>query len=116
MLYILETNLNENVKIKLAFKKIYGLNSAKSKKLYKFLGLSKNIPISDLSQSQCNKIKVKLNEEKKLFSSSLKKTLDTLRAKKTEIKRLKELRRLKGYPVNGQSTRTNGKTAKKKLK
>ena len=52
--------------------------------------------------------------EKLFLGSLLKKKEATLRTKRIEIKHLKELRRLKGYPVNGQRTRSNAKTAKKK--
>ena len=114
-MYVLDTNLDENINITVSLTAVYGLSNKKSKKLSKKLGFSKNILISELSKTQQTSIKTVLNNEKNSFSSLLKKTVVTLRSKKTEIKHLKELRRLKGYPVNGQRTRTNAKTAKKKL-
>jgi small subunit ribosomal protein S13 len=114
-MYILDTNLDENIKITLSLTSVYGLSIKKSKQYSKKLGFSKNILITELSKTQQTSIKTVLNNQKNYLSSLLKKKIVTIRSKKTEIKHLKELRRLKGYPVNGQRTRTNAKTAKKKL-
>ena len=116
MLYIVNTNLNENEKIKQAFTQVYGLNNKKSITLIKKLGFSKNIQLSELNETQHISIK-NIFKQKNLavLGLSLKKQEILRRAKKANIKYLKELRRLKGYPVNGQKTRTNGKTARKKL-
>lgn len=115
-MYILETNLKENQPIVLSFTNIYGLGCRKSNKFVKKLGFSKNITIFKLNKIQNKKTKTFLIKNKKSLSSSLKKKEEMSKTKKIEIKYLKELRKLKGYPVNGQRTRTNAKTSKKKLK
>ena len=114
MLYVLETNLKKEKPISFSLTSIYGLGYKKSYKLIKRLGFSNNLPIHKLNKLQQNNIKTVLMHEKLFLGSLLKKKEATLRTKRIEIKHLKELRRLKGYPVNGQRTRSNAKTAKKK--
>lgn len=114
MLYILETDLNKEKQILSSLTNIYGLGYPKSNKLIKKLGFSKNLLTDKLNKTQQNNIKTIFIHEKLFLSSLLKKKETIIRTKKREIKHLKELRRLKGYPVNGQRTRSNARTAHKK--
>jgi small subunit ribosomal protein S13 len=115
MLYLLETELKENININIAITNIFGISNFKSKILCKKLGLSENIKINGLTKNQ----KFKLTKAVESCSESaglfLKQSLLLKRKTEVEIKSYKGLRKLKGYPIRGQRTRTNSKTAKKKL-
>ena len=113
MIYILETKLPENKSVFFALTKIYGIGKNTAFLICKKLGFSINLKVKELTQEQVSEIlqtveslDLTLNNELKKFKSlSLKKLIS--------IKSYRGLRRKKGFPVRGQRTHTNAKTAKK---
>jgi small subunit ribosomal protein S13 len=114
-MYLLESNLPEKKSICYSLSYIYGLGTKKSLFVCKTLGFSKNLKINDLTNEQINKIITFIPFLKLELASDLKK-LKTLKMKKLiHIKSYKGLRKNQGFPIRGQRTHTNGKTARKKF-
>lgn len=113
MIYIFETEISNNTSLEISIQKIYGLGKAQVISIIKQLGFSKNLKVSDLSSEQLSKL-VKLIENSNLIlTSELKKFQAFSLRNLVDIKTTKGLRRIKGYPVRGQRTHTNSKTAKR---
>jgi small subunit ribosomal protein S13 len=113
LVYILETKLLEIKSIFFALKKIYGIGNFRAVLICKKLGFSKNLILKNLSEEQILKI-IKLIETLNFsITSDLKKLRISILKKLTFIKSYRGLRRIKGLPVRGQRTHTNGKSSKK---
>jgi small subunit ribosomal protein S13 len=113
MIYILESKLPDNKSIQFALKSIYGIGNNKSFLICKKLGFSPNLKVKFLSSSQINQI-LKLVESLKFVLANDLKRFKLLRKQYLiNIKSYRGLRRKKGFPVRGQRTHTNAKTAKK---
>jgi len=115
MLYLLDTELKEKINIRASLTKIFGVSHFKSTCLCKKLGFAKNLKIVELNKNQKLKFIKEIENYSTSVGFSLKQKLLLKKKTEIEIKSYKGLRRLKGYPVRGQRTRTNSKTAKKKL-
>jgi len=113
MIYILETELINNNKINYELKKIYGIGNFYSTKFCKSLGFCKNCKINDLSNYQLTKFSQYILHSKILINTDLKKLNNFFIKNLFKLNSYKKIRRLKGYPVRGQRTHTNAKTAKK---
>ena len=113
MLYIFETEIPNNKFLIIALKKIYGINSKTSLKLLKSLGIARNFKTSNLSKEQVSQLIKIIENSNLLITNELKKFQSVLLRNLIEIKSIKGLRRLRGLPVRGQRTHTNGKSAKK---
>jgi len=106
--------LPEKKAIGMALTNIYGIWVSRATEICKDLGLDFNKKVKDLT-----------DEEKKLISDKVRNDYvlenDLRRQVNWDIKRLKELKTIRGMkhnlwmPVRGQQTRTNAKTAKKLL-
>lgn len=115
MIYLCETELKENKSLNISFTGIFGIGLSEANKLCKIFGLTTNIKISELKNNQKLKLMFFFKNYTKNIGDDLKQSLDLEKKKKIEIKLYRGLRRLKGYPVRGQRTRTNAKTSKKKF-
>ena len=113
MIYLLESSLPNTKPINYALRHIYGIGRSKSLLICKKLGFSSNLRVKNLSSVQINQI-LKLIESLNFVLANELKRLKLLRKQHLlNIKSYRGLRRKKGYPVRGQRTRTNGKTASK---
>jgi len=113
MIYIFETEISNSKFLVFSIQKIYGLGKFNANSILKQLGFSNNLKTSELSTKQISKL-IKLIENSKLIiTSDLKKLQSFSLRNLVEIKAIKGLRRLNGYPVRGQRTHTNGMTSKK---
>lgn len=113
MIYILETELLNYNKINYELKKVYGISNFYSTRFCKKFGFCKNCNINDLSNYQLTKFSQHVEQSKILINNDLKKLNSFFIKKLFKINSYKKIRRLKGYPVRGQRTHTNAKTAKK---
>jgi small subunit ribosomal protein S13 len=114
MVYLFESELNENKSVYLSLTSIYGIGKANSSLICKKLGLSKNIKVKNLSKEQINKL-IKIIESLNISSASDLKKTNLLKLKELiSIKSYRGLRRYQGLPVRGQRTHTNAKTARKR--
>ena len=113
MLYIFETEISNNKNLLISLKKIYGINTKTSLTLLKSLGISKNLKTSELSNDQISQLVKTIENSNLLITNELKKVQSVLLRNLISIKSIKGLRRLRGLPVRGQRTHTNGQSAKK---
>jgi small subunit ribosomal protein S13 len=113
MIYLLETELPKNKSVFLALKNIYGIGKSKSVFICKQLGFCFSLKVKNLSNDQIIKL-VKLVESSNLIvTSDLKKLKQLVTTKLVAIKSYRGLRTISGFPVRGQRTHTNAKTAKR---
>ena len=113
MIYILESKLPENKSIYFALRYIYGIGKNKSLLICKKLGFSPNLKVKNLSNHKANQI-LKLTEALNfVLANNLKKYNLLSKQQLVNIKTYRGLRRKKGFPVRGQRTHTNAKTAKR---
>lgn len=111
--YLSETELPKDKSIFFALSSIYGIGTKTSKLICKKLGLSKNLKLKYLSDDNYIALEKLLKSLDLTLANDLKK-LEILNLKKlVQIKSYKGLRKIKGFPVRGQRTHTNSKTAKK---
>jgi len=114
MSYFLETELNQNKSIYYSLKQIYGINIPLAKLLCKKMGFCLNLKTKSLDSKQKELLLALINSSNIKINNDLK-TSQTLNLKRLiSIKAYKGLRRLQGFPVRGQRTHTNAKSAKKR--
>ena len=113
MIYLAETELSKNKPVIFALADIYGIGHSTSKLICKKLGFSINLKVKDLSEEQTEKL-LEITKSLKLILAGDLRKLKLLNSKKlVDIKSYRGLRRVKGFPVRGQRTHTNAKTARK---
>lgn len=112
MLYLLETKLPENKSIFFALTYVYGIGEKTSILICKKLGFSINLKVKDLTQDQFIDLIKIIDSSQLLLSNELKKFKISTLKKLVSIKSYKGLRRSKGFPVRGQRTHTNAKSAR----
>jgi small subunit ribosomal protein S13 len=113
MIYLLETELLDKKPLHIALKKIFGIGKSYSNYFCKKLGFSNNFKVFEITTEQKIKLIRSIDNSKLLINSDLKRSLNLAKKKLVNIKSYRGLRRLKGFPVRGQRTRSNAKTAKK---
>jgi len=111
MIHIFGINIDSNQKIPFALKKIYGLGDKKVSELCSYMGMSKNLKLNDLNESQISKL-CHYIEENFLIESELRKNQTYNIKRLLDIKSYRGLRHAHGLPVHGQRTHTNAKTQK----
>ena len=112
-MYILETELIKNKSILLALKKVYGIGKSRSRYFCKQLGFSFNLKVKNLSDEQITKLLKIIESSNIVIISDLKKIKQLVIKNLVTIKAYRGLRRINGFPVRGQRTHSNGKTAKR---
>ena len=113
MIFILETELLEKKSVYFSLTSIFGINQYQALVICKKLGLSANCKLSILTSEQIVKLIKFIEKLNLLISYDLKKSNILLTKKQIQIKTYKSIRKLRGLPVRGQRTHTNGKTAAK---
>jgi len=113
MIYLFESNLPKTKSIYFALNYVYGIGKSRSFLICKRLGFSPNLKVENLSTGQVNKI-VKLIESLNFaLANDLKRSNLLIKQKLVSIKSYRGLRRKNGFPVRGQRTHTNARTARK---
>ena len=113
MVYLLETKLNDNKSIFSALISIYGIGKSNAFSICKKLGFSENLKVKNLSEDHIKKLLKLVENSNLLITSDLKKTKSLILKNLIFIKSYRGLRKIKGLPVRGQRTHTNGKTARR---
>lgn len=116
MVYILETEVDDNKSINIALISIHGINSFLSYKICKFLGLNKNLKLKSLTKEQKNSLILIINYFKIKINHDLRKYNTDKNRKSINIKNYRGFRKINKLPVRGQRTHTNSKTCKKQNK
>lgn len=113
MTYFLDTDLSNDKTIITELTKVFGLGKSHAKNLCSKLGLCSNLTVRDLTHQQQKKLFLLLAELNIGINAELKQTINRSKSKLIKIKSYRGLRKLKGYPVRGQRTRSNAKTSQK---
>ena len=113
MIYLLETELQDNKSLYISLRYVFGIGNYNSTIICKKLGFSKNFKVSELTEEQKFNLVKLIETSKFLINSDLKLLLINKQKKLVNIKSYRGLRKLKGFPVRGQRTKSNAKTAKK---
>ena len=114
MIYLFESKLSETKSIFFVLSSIYGLGRKNSMRICKKLGFSINLKIKDLSKEQLNKLTLAIESLELNLGSELKKLKSLTLKRLISIKSYKGFRRNQGFPIRGQRTHSNAKTARKK--
>jgi small subunit ribosomal protein S13 len=113
MVYLLETELPENKLVFLALKNVYGIGRSKSAFICKQLGFCFGLKVKELTEEQIIKLLKLIESSDLIITSDLKKLKQLITKNLVAIKSYRGLRKIHGFPVRGQRTHTNAKTAKK---
>ena len=113
MVYLFESKLPETKSIYFGLKYVYGIGKSKSFLICKKLGFSLNLKVKYLSASQVNQISKLVESLSFVIANDLKRLQLLNKQRLVSIKSYRGLRKKKGFPVRGQRTHTNAKTAKK---
>lgn len=113
MLYLLETNLPEKKSIFFALTYVYGIGKKTSFLICKKLGFSINLKVKDITQEQSLDILKVIDSSQFILSNELKRLKMLTLKKLISIKSYRGLRKSRGFPVRGQRTHTNAKSASK---
>ena len=113
MIYFLETELNINKPVYISLQKVLGLGHFHSVFFCKKLGISLTYKLKNLSKNQLQQLNYLIRTSNVFINSDLQKQKRNSLKLLIDIKSYRGLRKLKGFPVRGQRTRSNGKTAKK---
>jgi small subunit ribosomal protein S13 len=101
--------LNKRVEIGLTY--IYGIGRSTAAKIAKEAGVDPNTYVKDLTENEVLQLRERIDQELDVEG-------DLRRERSQNVKRLMEigayrgLRHRRGLPVNGQRTKTNGRTRK----
>jgi small subunit ribosomal protein S13 len=101
--------LNKRVEVGLTY--IYGIGDSTSRKVLETAGVSRDTYVKDLTDDEVLKLREAIDDELMVEG-------DLRRDRSQNVKRLMEigayrgLRHRRGLPVNGQRTKTNGRTRK----
>ena len=80
--------------------------------LFRFRRFSSNFKIIDLTTDQLKKLTKTIETSGLIITTELKKKKSFALKELVNLKTYRGIRRIKGLPVRGQRTHTNGKTAK----
>jgi small subunit ribosomal protein S13 len=104
-------NLPREKRLEVALTYIYGIGPATARKVTAETGLSNDEKVRDLTDEEITKLRAYIDENLEVEG-------DLRRDRSQNIKRLQEIgsyrgfRHRRGLPVNGQRTKTNGRTRK----
>lgn len=95
---------------------IFGIHKNRAVKICKRLGISLNYETNRLTEEQIKDVELIIKKYNFLVGDDLKKFRKSKSDKLIQLKTYRGLRRLRGYPIRGQRTHTNAKSAKKNRK
>jgi small subunit ribosomal protein S13 len=113
MVYLLESKLPENKSVYFGLTSIFGISNSRSLVICRKLGFSLNFKIKDLSLMQIRQISQLIESLSFIVANDLKRLNLLNNQKLVSTKSYRGLRRKKGFPVRGQRTHTNARTAKR---
>src|SRR5205814_3852119 len=111
MARIAGVNLPNQKRLEIGLTYIYGIGQPAARKVAAALGLNADTKIRDLTEDEISKLRAYIDENLEVEG-------DLRRERSQAIKRLSEIgayrgiRHRRGLPVNGQRTKTNGRTRK----
>jgi len=115
LIYILDTDLPENTTVVIALKRISGIGQFRAEVITHRLGFCRNLKIKDLTHQQSRKLTHLVRNSDMTINTELTRILRATQTRLVRIKSYRGLRKLKGFPVRGQRTRSNSKTSRKRF-
>ena len=113
MIYLFESKLPENKSIYFSLTRIFGISKSSAFLICKKLGFLLNFKVKNLSKNQISEISKIIESMPFLIANDLKRYNLVNKQKLISIRSYKGLRRKKGFPIRGQRTHTNARTARK---
>ena len=113
MAYFLNTTLPNKQKLKFALTQIMGIGKAHSQLFCRKLGFSDHFKVFELTKIQKLKIIRQIEISEESINSDLRRILKVSKARLVSLRTYRGIRSKQGFPVRGQRTHTNSKTAKK---
>ena len=114
MLYIFESEIFENKSLIYGLRSIFGIGQKQSSIICKKLGFSNTLKVKSLSKDQINQLIKYIEFMNLIISSDLRQKIILKKKSLISIKSYRGIRRSLGFPIRGQRTHTNAKTAKKR--
>lgn len=113
MARIAGVNLPDNKRLIIGLTYIYGIGESKSKEICKSTNIDENIKISELNNTDLDKIRDYIDKKIKV-EGNLKLEVNQNIKRLKEITSYRGIRHSKRLPVRGQRTRTNARTKRGK--
>jgi small subunit ribosomal protein S13 len=113
MIYLFESKLPETKSVYFGLSYVYGIGRSRSFLICKKLGFAFNFKIKNLSTSQIYQISKLMDSLSFIIANDLKRSSLLSKQRLILIKSYRGLRKKQGFPVRGQRTHTNAKTAKR---
>jgi small subunit ribosomal protein S13 len=113
MAYLLGTTIPDNKIIIIALRKVPGIGLYKSKSICSSVGLTFNTQTFDLGEKQKHLLIQFIEKSDILLRSDLIRSVSDSRKRLVTLRIFRGIRSKQGFPIRGQRTHTNGKTAKR---
>ena len=115
MAYLLGAVIPDNKIISVALQKIYGVGVNKSKLVCKNIGLSNRIRTFELKENKSYLLAEFVENSGIIIKSDLVRSIISAEKRLLHLRVYRGIRAKQGFPIRGQRTHTNAKTAKKKF-
>lgn len=112
MVYILKTEINENLNILSGMSEVYGIGIKRAKLVCQILGINKATRLKNLNTKLRTRL-VQTIEKEFLINDELKKEILKKKETLVRIKTYRGIRERVNLPRRGQRTHTNAKTVKR---
>jgi Ribosomal protein S13 len=112
---LLNVTLDENKTILKELTKIYGIGFNRSKNILDSLQINHLLTFTQLTDEKKEELKTFILTKEKSLGNALKRSVNNNFKREIALKTYKGSRYKNKVPVRGQRTRTNSKTAKKRL-
>lgn len=112
MVYILNTNLKNNKKVRTALCEIYGIGKSLSSQICDILGFSEEYKIKSLTNFQIQQLS-QIITQNFLIGGDLRRDVRNSKNRLVSIGCYKGFRHSMGLPVRGQRTHGNARTARR---
>lgn len=115
VIFLLNLRFDSRVKVSKGLASIYGVGRKRSEKLLKILGVKPSLSFEDLEKENLKNISLLFDFLPFSIRNELKVKLKERWQSLLKAKAYRALRRRDGFPARGQRTRTNARTARKRL-
>jgi small subunit ribosomal protein S13 len=112
MVYILNTSIKDDKKLKIALQKIFGIGKFKSYQICDQLGMNYDMRLKSLTNIQIEKLVQYINYNY-IYGSELKRLVGKNIQRLIRIASYRGFRHIGKLPVRGQRTHSNAKTSRK---
>lgn len=115
MVYLFESKIPDNKSVLHALTSVYGIGKTQASLICYKSGFSTNLKVKDLTPEQISELTKIIPTLNIKIANDLKKIKMLTVKRLSAIKSYRGLRRNQGFPVRGQRTHTNAKTARKRF-